>query len=300
MNKLIKVAKAVVLVWMVSAPVLAWASRGYIYDAGGTVTVAAGNEEPRPALKYDTVTSGVVIRTGGDSHAVLKFEDGQVVSLQANSTFLVREYIYNPQQAENSNIIFSLFKGGMRFISGQIGRLNPKSFRLATPNATIGIRGTDFLVVLANDGLYDQVLSGSITVTNEAGMSVFTAGNSALTASPTTLPVKISPTAVPADTFSQLGAIAVPAPLPGEIPDPVLPVPVSPSAEVTEPASEVLTSTGTENTYAGGAAEGSAAGGMPAAVAVPPAGFSGTAITVGIGVAVGVALIANTTSTTHH
>jgi len=300
MERLIKVAKAVVLVWMVSTPVLAWASRGYIYDATGTVTVASGNEEPRPALKYNTVTSGVVVRTGDDSHAVLKFEDGQVVSLQANSSFMVREYIYNPQQAENSNIIFSLFKGGMRFVSGQIGRLNPKSFRLATPNATIGIRGTDFLVVLANDGLYDQVLSGSITVTNEAGMSVFTAGNSALTASPTTLPVLISPANVPADTFSQLGAIAVPAPLPGEIPDPVAPASAMSSTGVSEPASDVMASTETENVSAGGAATGSAAGGAPIVETAPPAGYSGTAITVGIGVAIGVALIANTTSTTHH
>ena len=106
-------AKLVVgLVWMVSVPVSAWASSGYIYDAAGSVTIAAGKDVPRAAVVNDTVTAGMVIRTGSDSHAVLKFEDGEVVSLQSNSGFLVREYIYNPKQVVKSNICLFHAQGG--------------------------------------------------------------------------------------------------------------------------------------------------------------------------------------------
>jgi hypothetical protein len=297
MNSIRDLARVVVgLVWLVSVPVSAWASSGYIYDAAGSVTIAAGKNAPRAAVVNDTVTAGMVVRTGDDSHAVLKFEDGEVVSLQANSGFQVREYIYNPKQVEKSNMVFSMLKGGMRFITGLIGRSNPQAFRLATPSATIGIRGTEFFAVLSNDALYNKVLSGSITVTNAAGMSVFTAGNTALTSSPSAAPVSIDPAKVPVEIFGRIEAIPVPPAVPGEIPPPPPPVvsaaPVAPAAAVVAPVA--LASTGTT---AGGAAAGGAAA---AATAATAGGISGGMISVGIGVAVGVALIANTTSTTHH
>jgi len=48
MSKIFKIVKAIVLVWLVSVPVLAWASRGYIYESAGSVTVTVGNDAPHP------------------------------------------------------------------------------------------------------------------------------------------------------------------------------------------------------------------------------------------------------------
>lgn len=299
MNRMIDIAKAVVLILMASVPVSAWASSGYLHDAFGSVSIATGKDAPRPAAVNDTVTLGMTIRTGSNSHAVLKFEDGQVVSLQPNSTFLIREYIYNPQQVGKSNIVFAMLKGGMRFVTGLIGKHSPNSFRLATPQATIGIRGTEFFAVLTNNGLYNQVLSGSITVTNDAGMSVFTNGNTALTASSTSLPVSIPPIAVPAETFSQIAAIPVPPAVPGAIP---LPVPVvTPEAALplaAVPAEDGLVAGAVVDSTAGGAATGGAEAATTTATA--GTGITGTVIAIGLGVAVGVAALANTHSTTHH
>jgi hypothetical protein len=318
MSNVIKIAKAVAFIWMASAPVFAWASRGYIYDSAGSVSVAIGKDAPHPALKNDTITSGVTIRTGDNSHAVLKFEDGQVVSLQANSTLLVREYLYVPQQVEKSNIVFSMLKGGMRFVTGLIGQRDPKAFRLATPQATIGIRGTDFFAVLTNKGLYNQVSSGSISVTNAAGMSTFSAGKNALTTSSKALPVSISPMEVPAGTFREIVGIPVPSAVPGEIPSPVpvatlapepvpepepelapVPAPEAIALPAAAPAagSEALTSVAPESTAGGEAAGGAAS--APTTEVVATGGASSTAIAVGVVVAAGVAALV-TTSTTHH
>lgn len=295
MNRIIYMAKAAVLFLLALAPVSAWASSGYFYDAFGSVTVAIGNNPPRPAQQNDTVISGMLIRTGDNSHAVVKFEDGEVISMQANSTLLVREYIYVPQQVNQSNMVFSMFKGGMRFVTGLIGQLNPKGFRLATPQVTIGIHGTDFFAVLTNDGLYSQVSSGSISLTNAAGMSVFKAGDTALTASSKVLPVPVPPIAVHAETFSQIAAIPVPAAVPGPIPMPVTESAL-PSAAV--PAEEGLVAGAAIDTTAGGAATGGAEAATTTATA--ETGVSSTAILVGVGVAVGVAALVNTHSTTHH
>jgi hypothetical protein len=262
------VTLAVAMTWMFSAS--AWAAGGYVLDAVGDVSVAVGKAEAQPAKKNDAIVAGAVVHTGDKSHAVLKFEDGQVVVMQANSSFHVREYSYDSKQVEKSNIFFAMLKGGMRFVTGLIGQHNKTAFRLGTPNATIGIRGTDFMVAMGNSPMYSQVMSGSIGMTNAAGTTVFTAGQAAVVASATTLPAAISVAAIPAGTFTQLVAIPVPPPTP-----------------VTAPAP------------AGGAATGGATASTSTA-ATATTGISATTVGIGVGVAAGVAAIANTTTTTHH
>jgi len=300
MNCIRDLAKVVVaLAWMVLSPVSAWASSGYIFEASGSVTIAIAKDAPRPAAVNDTVTTGMTIRTNDESHAVLKFEDGEVISMQADSTLLVREYNYVPQQVEKSNMVFSMLKGGMRFVTGSIGQKNPNAFRLATPQATINILGTDFFAVMANTGLYNQVSSGRISLTNAAGKSEFTSGNTSLTASSTSLPVSIPPVDVPADTFSQIAAIPVPPAVPGAIP---LPVPVvTPEAALplaAVPAEDGLVAGAVVDSTAGGAATGGAEAATTTATA--GSGITGTAIAIGLGVAAGAAALINTSSTSHH
>lgn len=295
------------LAWVALVPVSAWAAGGYVYDAAGSVSVAIGKNPPRPVVKNDTVASGTVIRTGDHSHAVLKFEDGQVVSMQANSTFKVREYRYEPRQVEENSIVFSMFKGGMRFITGQIGQRNPKAFRLATPNVTIGIRGTEFLVVMANDATYSQVLSGSISMTNAAGVTILSAGQTALTPSAAALTTPVPAATVPAGTFSQVVAIPVPAAIPAPVPPPAAPVPPPASGALTgsEAATTGTTATAADATAAmtateaGGAAAGGAAASTAAATGGAAAGISATTIGIGIGVAAVAVAVVNSTTTQH-
>ncbi len=49
-----------------------------------------------------------------------------------------------------SRAFFSLLKGGFRSISGLIGKVNHDEYQVTTPVATIGIRGTDYLVVICD------------------------------------------------------------------------------------------------------------------------------------------------------
>lgn len=56
-----------------------------------------------------------------------------------------------PAQApRSSRAFFRLLKGGFRAVSGLIGKANPAEYRVSTPVATIGIRGTDYLVVICD------------------------------------------------------------------------------------------------------------------------------------------------------
>jgi predicted CXXCH cytochrome family protein len=211
------VIKAVIaFAWLL--PTQTWAAAGYVYDAVGNVSIAIGKNAAHPAAKNDVVASDTMVNTGDKSYAVLKFEDGQVATMQANTAFRVREYRYDPNRTEKNNIVFSKFIGGMRFITGLIGQRDHKAFRLSTPNATIGIRGTEFSVVTVNGSLYSQVISGSISMTNSAGMVIFKAGQFILVKSASTLPRAIPAAALPLGIFSQLDAIPTPTPTPAPIP----------------------------------------------------------------------------------
>lgn len=256
----------------------AFAAVGHIYDASGEVKTALGSQKAQIVSKGALLENDMIIFTGDVSQAVLKFEDGQVIALQSNSSFRIDDYRYNPKEIEKSNVFFSMLKGGLRAITGLISSKRQAAFRLSTPNATIGIRGTDFMVVMSNQ-MYGNVVSGSISMTNAAGTAVFSAGQAAMVASATALPVSIGAAAIPAGTFTQLGAIPVPVPTPA-------PAPAPGAGPGTAPGSGAGTGAGTGTTASTGTATGGAAAGGTAA-----GGAAATSAAVG-GITVGAASVA--------
>jgi predicted CXXCH cytochrome family protein len=244
----------------------AWATDGYVADVAGKVSLAIGKNAAHPAAKNEVISSNTEVNTGDKSYAVLKFEDGQIVTMQANSTFHVTEYRYDPKQVENSNIIFSTIKGGMRFITGLIGQHNHKAFRLSTPNVTISIRGTDFVVATAGNSFYSQIKSGSVSMTNAAGTVSFKAGQTVLVETVRTLPRLIPATALPPGIFSELDAIpatpgasasastlAIPATAVGIAETNPTPATISAAPPIpdSEPSARTISITGAGSTYTG-------------------------------------------------
>lgn len=201
MGKFILIAKVVAIVGLAAVSISAWAGRAYISEIAGSVSLASGNNAPRQAVRDDEVAKGMIIRTGNASRAVLKFEDGQVVSMKANSTFKVRAYSFNPGKIEKSVAVFSMYKGEIQFVSGEIGKRKSNTFRLATPDATIGIKGADFIVAIKDNVTYSQVMSGTVMLTNAAGKVALNAGQTVSVSSAKVLPAPVSVAAIPVGIF---------------------------------------------------------------------------------------------------
>jgi hypothetical protein len=91
------------------------------------------------------INQGDSIQTGSKSNAGLIFEDDTVVSLGSNSEMSIEEFLFDPAKKKLS-FTTRLFKGTFSFISGQIAKLAPDNVKLETPDATLGVRGTKFLV----------------------------------------------------------------------------------------------------------------------------------------------------------
>ena len=154
--------------------------------------------------------SGETIITGVNGRAQLQMKDGAIFDLKPDTEFLIEEYVYSPNtntvtQAVNvkeDKGFYRLVRGGFRSISGLIGKKNKKNYRVKTPVATIGIRGTDYTVNLCETncgelgkGLYLSVAEGGVVLANDAGTLDIDFGNAAFVSGLTSAPVAISSTA---------------------------------------------------------------------------------------------------------
>lgn len=189
--------------------------QGYVHEVRGDVRVAVGSAPPVAIEKNRGLVNNSTITTGPNSNAVLKFIDGTVIALNENTSFQIQKYEYNAQSPSTMSALFSMLRGGLRTITGAVSAQNRDAFRLTTPTATIGIRGTEFLAQLVNP-LFVQVVAGSVSVSNAAGVATFAAGQSVSVASATSLATSIP--AVPAGTFGTLPSIPVPPAVPAPVP----------------------------------------------------------------------------------
>ncbi len=135
-----------------------------VTSSAGTVTVQTGTLPARPLRTGDEVKQGDTVATGPASSAVLKFDDGQVAALTANSRMTVTTYSYN-RTSNTGSVLLSLINGGMRAITGLIGRASPQNVTYRAATATIGIRGTDVTIATALGNVVVTVTEGAISFT---------------------------------------------------------------------------------------------------------------------------------------
>jgi hypothetical protein len=144
--------------------------------AVGNVSAVDGAGTVRPLAKGAEVQRGDTIETS-TGRVQLRFSDGAYVSLQPGSQFRIDEYNYTGKSDDSERGFFSLIKGGLRTITGLIGRTNRRNYQVRVPVATIGIRGTEYTVFFDGQAL-GAVGEGEISVCNSAGCLNVTSGQS--------------------------------------------------------------------------------------------------------------------------
>lgn len=147
------------------------------------------------------IFEGDTLVTKENAYAIVVFKDKSRISLQANTIFRVDEMKFSEAEAEDSTALFSLLRGGLRAVTGLIGKLNPRKYSMRTSVATIGIRGTGYDLICTGacivengghtpepvelpegDGLYSYVWDGTIDFDGQVipkGSSAFKANQSA-------------------------------------------------------------------------------------------------------------------------
>jgi hypothetical protein len=162
------------------------ANAGRVDFAVGDVRALAADGRSRPLTKGATFDSGDTIETG-DGRAQLRFTDGAQVSLQPGSQFRIDDYRFAGKADGSEKGVFSLLKGGLRTITGWVGRTNRDNYKVTTAVATIGIRGTEYSLNYGNS-ITVTTGEGIIEICNAAGCLIHNSGETAYVADGNTQP----------------------------------------------------------------------------------------------------------------
>jgi hypothetical protein len=136
----------------------------------GTVTIAigagrilSGAGQEQAALRGVPIRAGDRIETAAGGHVHIRFVDGGMVSVRPLSRLLIEAY-RNDGHRDLAAIKFRLEEGVVRSITGEWGEARRDRFRLNTPVAAIGIKGTDFVVKTDRASTLASVAAGAIVM----------------------------------------------------------------------------------------------------------------------------------------
>ncbi|MFZ6743385.1 FecR family protein [Undibacterium sp. JH2W] len=125
---------------------------GFAAQIAGTVTHLSG---PLIAKKADgtvkvlslqsAIEQGDTLIAEKDTYARIKFADNSEIVLRPNTQIKIDQFSFEEDKPNNDGFTMTLIKGGLRAVTGLLGKRNKERFGLNTPTASIGIRGTTFI-----------------------------------------------------------------------------------------------------------------------------------------------------------
>lgn len=115
-----------------------------VKSVNGRVSIVQG-EAARVATGGSQLRVSDRLVTEPGAAAAVVFKDGTMLTLGGGADVQVRDFVFEPKQGKYA---FSLYmnQGSAIYESGKIGKLAPEAVKVETPKATVGIRGTRFLV----------------------------------------------------------------------------------------------------------------------------------------------------------
>ena len=103
------------------------------------------NETTLDATAGTTLFMSDKVISDSEASGGIVFKDGTLVTVGSSTEILIRDYVFEPKE---SRYAFSMYlaKGTAIYSSGKIGKLSPESVKVNTPTATVGVRGTRFII----------------------------------------------------------------------------------------------------------------------------------------------------------
>lgn len=123
---------------------------------------AEGNSQPLE--DKSAIYEGDTISTSDGAVMQVKMIDNALLILQPKTALVIRRYHYPMGKVDEYAARIDLVKGRVRSVTGDLGESNHDAFRLNTPIAAIGIRGTDFEATTDGETTRVRLHSGAIVI----------------------------------------------------------------------------------------------------------------------------------------
>lgn len=157
---------------------LAWAA-GNVDTVIGEVSVLNRDGQPRGVIKGSRIVEGETVLTGAGGEVLITTDDSGVLAVRPSSRLLIEQYKVNGNDSDS--VVLYLLRGGLRSVTGWVSKTAPRNYRLATPTASVGIRGTDHEAAVVDEGndagTWNQVTEGATVLTSSAGQLDQTPGS---------------------------------------------------------------------------------------------------------------------------
>lgn len=202
------------------------AAAATIVNATGTAHIRLPNGTLKAAFVGTELGVGDIISVEESSSVRIRFADGTELVLRPGTRLRIEDFTYRPDEPEADRLSFELARGGLRAVTGAIGRRgNPDAFQGRTLVGSIGVRGTQFGMVFCNPGecddflqdlpenmrdrigsggLFFEVTDGEIVFRNNAGEFLFQVGQWGFVADANMVPIVIDGVPFPIRPFLPL------------------------------------------------------------------------------------------------
>ncbi|SOE98287.1 FecR family protein [Burkholderia sp. OK233] len=182
---------------------------GTVTHLSGVLTVKHADGSVAVLAVKSSILQGDTLVTEANTYTRVKFVDDGEMVVRPSSQVVVKSYVYDADHPEKDSVAIRLVNGGLRSVTGLIGKRNHDAVSFDTPTGTIAVRGTNFGALFCqNDcggvptpsgstppnGLHVDVSQGAIVLVNPAGQQVFQAGQFGFVANLNTLPIVVPPT----------------------------------------------------------------------------------------------------------
>ena len=153
---------------------------GKFLVAVGEVKLIGKDGKTRAAARGGELLEGDTIVTGANSLAQIRLQDNGLLSVRPNTEMKLDKFSFAGADDRKATLLISLVQGGLRSITGLIGKAHREGYKISTATATIGIRGTDhepFFIppgqtALGTPGTYDKVNSGMTFIQGRQGTPI--------------------------------------------------------------------------------------------------------------------------------
>jgi hypothetical protein len=164
------------LLWVAAACAMAAQVAGVVVQVSGAMSARSPSGVVKALQAKSEVESGDTLVTAAGAYALVRFIDNSELTLKPETTVVVDQFSFDSARPETDRAAFTLVKGGLRSVTGLLGKRSKEKFAVKTPSATIGIRGTTFFLEYLTapssglePGLHVHVSAGGISIVNSAG-----------------------------------------------------------------------------------------------------------------------------------
>lgn len=140
-------APAVAALLFGSLPVWSAQQAGVAAGVVGALEVSEGERGSPEAISSGmNMMLGDRINSEEDSRMQVMLLDETIFTVGPNSDLVIDEFVYSPESG-TAKLTANFTKGVMRYVSGNLSKLNPDGVTIKTREATIGVRGTALFII---------------------------------------------------------------------------------------------------------------------------------------------------------